>query len=93
MEVFSDKFGCKIWFTVSNNILYIDLQDITEQSEYERSASVSGLVELCNILKCDVSKLQKVLVAKFGGKVNSFDLLTDFLTENRIQYGHYSGVR
>lgn len=93
MEVFSDKFGRKIWFTVSNNMLYVELQDINEDSEYERSASVSGLADLCNILKCDVSNLQKLLVEKFGGKVNSFDLLTDFLTENNIQYGYYSVMR
>lgn len=93
MEVFSDKLGRKIWFTVSDNFLNIDLQDLNNGSEYEQSATVHGIAELCKILECDDSSLESILCRRFGGKVNSFDLLTDFLTENNIQYGYYSGTR
>lgn len=93
MEVFSDKVGRRIWFSVSDNRLEVDLQDINEDSEYERSATVNVLADLCSILNCDVSDLQEALVEKFDGKVNSFDLLTDFFTQNRIPYGYYSGMR
>lgn len=93
MEVFSDKFGRKIWFNVSDNVLQIDLQDINEHSEYERSATVVGISELCRILKCDASNLENTLFEQFGNKTNSFDLLCDFLTEKDIRFGYYSGMR
>lgn len=56
MEVFSDKFGRRIWFSVSDNRLEIDLQDIDEDSEYERSATVNGLADLYSILNCKPSR-------------------------------------
>lgn len=93
MEVFSDKFGRKIWFAVSGDHLNIDLQDLTEHSEYERSATVHGLTTLCNVLNCEASTLENVLFERFGAKVDSFDLLTDFLLQNNIPCGYYSGSR
>jgi len=93
MEVFSDNFGRKIWFSVSDIVLQIDLQDINENSEYERSATVIGLSQLCKILNCNNSNLEGILDKQFGGKVSSFELLCDFLTENKIEYGYYSGIR
>lgn len=93
MEVFSDKFGRRIWFNVSDSILHFELLDINENSEYERSASVRDLTQLCHRLNCKIANLETVLFDRFGGSVNSFDLLADFLTENNIQYGYYSGTR
>ena len=93
MEVFSDKFGRKIWFAVSGDYLSIDLQDLREHSEYERSATVHGLTTLCSLLNCEASTLENVLFKRFGGKAESFDLLTAFLLENNIPCGYYSASR
>ena len=93
MEVFRDDFGRRIWFYVNPTQIDIELQDLNEDFEYERSAKVTSVSAVCRALNCQFSDLKEILVTKFGGKVNSFDLFTEFLSENKINYDYYSGGR
>ena len=93
MEVFRDDFGRRIWFYVNPTQIDIELQDLNEDFEYERSAKVTSVSAVCRALHCQFSDLKEILVKKFGGKVNSFDLFTEFLSENNINYDYYSGGR
>ena len=93
MEVFRDDFGRRIWFYVNPTQIDIELQDLNEDSEYERSAKVTSVSAVCKALNCQFSDLKEILVKKFGGKVNSFDLFTEFLYANNIDYEYYSAMR
>lgn len=92
MEVFRDKLGRRIWFSVSHSQVQIVLQDLAEDFEYERTATVNDIQKICTCLNSNISNLENILIAKFGGKPNSFDLITDFFTENNIDYEYYSGA-
>ena len=51
IELYSDKFGRKVWLQESGGILRIDLQDLAPDFVYERSLSTTHLQSVAKALK------------------------------------------
>lgn len=91
MQIYSDKFGRAIWLTVSSSEIRLDLQDLNPDCEYERSATVSDVAEVCKALKTNFENVESQLLLLLENQITAFDLFTEFLDNNEIYFSYYSG--
>lgn len=77
VELYSDKFGRKVWLQESGGILCIDLQNLAPDFEYERSLSTTHLQSVAKVLQVPQEKMFDQLVNMLKGRADCLDVLSD----------------
>ena len=91
MEIYSDQFGRVIYLTITPQAIRLDLQDLSPDFEYERSATVSDVPAVCTALKVNFEELESKLLLMLENQMTAFDLFTEFLDNHQIYFDYYSG--
>ena len=91
MEIYSDQFGRVIYLTISPQAIQLDLQDLSPNFKYERSATVSDVSAICTALKVNFEELESKLLSMLDNQMTAFDLFTEFLDNHQIYFDYYSG--
>ncbi|REC45183.1 hypothetical protein [Chryseobacterium sp. 5_R23647] len=91
VELYSDKFGRKVWLDQSYGILRIDLQDLAPDFEYERSLTTTHLQSVAKALQVPQEKMFDQLVSMLKDRADCFDVFSEWLSENNISANYFSG--
>ena len=91
MQIYSDNFGRVIYLTVTPQAIRLDLQDLSSDFKYERSATVLDVAAVCKALKIDYKELETKLLFLLENQMTAFDLFTEFLENNEIYFDYFSG--
>ena len=92
MEIYSDFLGRVIYLNITPAEIRLDLQDLNAEYEYERSATVKDVAEVCKALNIQFDELESSLLLMLEYQMTAFEIFSEFLYEHKIYFEYYSGM-